>query len=110
MSIRFYENPEKKQVIAAITLRDGTTVKARATCSPEDTYDYENGRRLAEARLKVKLAKRDCVQTVREYEQAQDESVALTKRLQKLNKLWAHNAKYLADRREELVQVYRELS
>ena len=45
-----YVVKDNKEIIAISTYA-GKTVKARASCNPEDKYDEEFGKKLASARL-----------------------------------------------------------
>ena len=57
MTVKYIINPTKKYVIA-IVKSDGKAVKGVAKCSPNDTFDEEVGKRLAAARCKVKVMKK----------------------------------------------------
>lgn len=54
---QFTDNQNRKVVIA-ITNVAGHTVKGYAKCSPEDTFDFETGKKIAAARCNVKALKK----------------------------------------------------
>ena len=110
MSIRFYENPEKKQVIAIAILKDGSTVRAKATCASGDEYNYDYGKRLAGARLKARLAERDYITSLKEYDKALAEYGAMIIKLNKLSNVVEHNQRYFGDKYFELAEVINEIS
>ena len=110
MSIRFYENFEKKQVIAVTNLKDGSTVKARATCAPGELYNYEYGKRLAEARLKERLAQRDFKESIKAYNDACTAYTKALRRVQKLKQVISHNEHYLIERQIDTAEMLKEIS
>ena len=55
MKVRFIHINNK---IIAITKYAGDVIRASAKCNPEDEFNAAFGEKLAEAKLKVKLAKR----------------------------------------------------
>ena len=57
---KYYVNPEKKTVVCVITIRDdyfGQThrFEGKAKCSPEDVFDENIGRKIAQNRAFIKM-------------------------------------------------------
>lgn len=61
MKFEYVVNEEKRYVIA-MAKSDGKTIKGVAKCSPNDTFDVEVGKKLAEARCKYKVMKRQALE------------------------------------------------
>ena len=55
VEVQFYVNEEKGHVYAVAHFY-GKIVKGTAKCSPQDEFDVEKGKQLAEARLRYKMA------------------------------------------------------
>ena len=69
---RFYHATRdgQKQVIAVSTYA-GRTVRGRATCAPEDSYDEQAGREIAAARCNQEIARRRYLRACARYNEAQ---------------------------------------
>lgn len=82
---RFYHATRdgQKQVIAVSTYA-GRTVRGRATCAPEDSYDEQVGREIAAARCNEEIARRRYLRSCACYDEAQrkyEEAMAFLKRM-----------------------------
>ena len=61
MRYRYYEftdKPTGNKCVAAVSTFGGQDVRAVARCNVNDTYDVEFGKKLAKAKLDVKIAKK----------------------------------------------------
>lgn len=72
--------------IIAITRYAGKTLRASAKCNPEDKFDEDKGRKLAEARLKVKLVKHRKNWAMRQMIKADIEYIQALRKARKMNK------------------------
>ena len=61
MKFEFVVNPEKRYVIA-MAKSDGKVIKGIAKCSPTDVFDEALGKKLAAARCKLKIMKRQALE------------------------------------------------
>jgi len=57
---KYFVNPEKKTVVCIITVQDDYfreihCFEGKAKCSPEDTFDEETGRKIAQKRAYIKM-------------------------------------------------------
>lgn len=107
-NIQFYVN-DKTQTVYAVTQLYGKTVKAKAKCSPDDTFDLEKGKELAAARLEYKVAtliEKDFLEELRFTQKLRDEMVArYTKSIAKLTQLCLDSSKDVSETYHELIDV-----
>lgn len=78
---RFVINEDKQQIIA-ITNDAGETIKASASCSPNDTFDVNYGKQLAAVRANYKVALRRKKRAEKAVYAAQQEVIAAMARLE----------------------------
>lgn len=77
----FYEIPNN--TIVCVTRYKGQLIKAKAKCSPLDTYDIERGKKIAQARVMEKLAKKKHANALKRYIELSSQYDKLYKQLQK---------------------------
>ena len=55
---KFYEynDPKGKKTVSAVSTYAGRTVKGYAKCDPRDSFNIENGKKLAAARCNAKVS------------------------------------------------------
>ena len=86
---KIYVNKDKKHVIA-VGKFCGKYVRARAKCSPEDTFDEKKGAEIAEARCRVKItemiasaASRRLLEAVTNKQKLEEEINVISKQVSK---------------------------
>ena len=82
MKVRFIHVNNK---IIAVTKYAGDVIRASAKCNPEDEFDAATGEKLAEARLKVKLAKRRRTWAEKQRKKALEKCIQDTNTLNKMS-------------------------
>lgn len=78
---KYYEYTDKggKKTISAVSTYAGRTVKGYAKCDPRDSFDVENGKKLAAARCNAKVSAkrmRRAEQKMREAQNILDQAQA----------------------------------
>lgn len=91
----------KKEVVA-ISSYAGKTVKAKAICSPEDTYDEELGKEIARLRCAVKIDEKRA-------RRAKKEKDALLRAEAELARKLLKNSNYVVDSIAQLKHDKKEL-
>ena len=86
----FYERNGVKY-IAAISSYKKRTVKGIAKCNPEDVYDEEFGKRLAEARCSKKINHLRSKDIYKEYAKTLENLIDMRVQLNKLDKIYSHS-------------------
>ena len=66
-----YKFVHLKNRVIAISTYAGKTVKGEADCHPDDEFDIEFGEKLAEARCRVKVAKKRAARAKKKYIEAE---------------------------------------
>lgn len=82
MKVRFIHVNNK---IIAVTKYAGDVIRASAKCNPEDEFNAAFGEKLAEARLKVKLAKRRKTWAEKQRKKALEKCIQATNTLNKMS-------------------------
>ena len=77
----FYETPNN--TIVCVSRYKGQLVKAKAKCSPLDTYDIERGKEIAQARVDAKIAKKKHMAAVKRYSEINCKYNKIAEQLQK---------------------------
>ena len=68
---KYYTN--NKDVVVAVSTYAGKTVRGVAKLDPRDTFDLEEGKRIAEARCNEKIAFKRLERARKKYQEANDE-------------------------------------
>lgn len=98
---KFYVNKEKKEVIAVCRYA-GRTVRAKAKCRPEDTFDIEKGKELAYKRAEVKVKKIKQKNAAAKYAQAIKQMFQADEYSKKMFKYYSDAALQYCEAAEEL--------
>lgn len=64
---KFYQNGNE---VICVSSYGGKKVRAVAKCSPEDTFDFDAGKRLAQARVDAKIADKRAARATAKYTEA----------------------------------------
>ena len=77
----FYETPNN--TVVCVSRYKGQLIKAKAKCSPLDTYDRATGEMIAQARVDAKIAKKKHMAAVNRYSTINREYNKIAAELQK---------------------------
>ena len=105
--IKFYSSD--KEVIAVSSFA-GKTIKGIARCNPEDTFSFETGKKLAEARCNNKIALKKVQNTKLRLEEALKAYAEAQKHLNFMFGCHESATKYLQDTQNALDNLLRELN
>ena len=101
-----------RQKVVAITRHRGKTVRAVATCQPEDTFDEEFGKRVAKLKLELKLTDLRSKSAEREYDELIKCKEDLYDMIDEIEARLENTDEYLImldDERADLVDEYMEI-
>ena len=103
-----YVVKDNKEIIAISTYA-GKTVKARASCNPEDKYDEEFGKKLAAARLECKVAKKRVANAKRKRENARNAFLEADRYYNKTQDYYNDSCKGIAEAEKHLEELIKTL-
>lgn len=96
--------------VIAVSTYEGKVVRGVAKCDPKDSFDIETGKKLAEARCRVKIAKKRYARAKREYNKAYDAYNAASARVDKMNDYAIDSKVGVAEAQEALAKLEKALS
>lgn len=86
MHFDYIVNAEKRYVIA-LARSDGKIVKGIAKCSPVDNFDVETGKKIASARCKAKVMRKQALSAAKKVDEAREAFELAKKRLYEAEEL-----------------------
>lgn len=101
-----------RQKVVAITRHRGKTVRAVATCQPEDTFDEAFGKRVAKLKLELKLTGLRYKSASQEYDELMEFKHELYDMLDEVEDRLANTDEYLImleEERDDLIDDYMEI-
>lgn len=105
--VRTLKNDVKQ--IFAISSYAGKTVKAKATCSPEDNFNEAKGKELAAARLEVKVSQKRVKNAERKRKIARNTLLDATNHFEKMEGYLNDSKKELAEAEKNLESIMKSL-
>lgn len=101
-----------RQKVVAITRHRGKTVRAVATCQPEDTFDEAFGKRVAKLKLEMKLTDLRYKSASQEYDELSACRDELCDMIAEIEARMENTDEYLDmldDERDDLICEYMEI-
>lgn len=101
-----------RRKVVAITRHRGKTVRAVATCQPEDTFDETFGKRVAKLKLELKLTDLRYKSASKEYDELMEFKNELCDMLDEVETRLENTDEYLFmldEERDELVADYIDI-
>lgn len=101
-----------RRKVVAITRHRGKTVRAVATCQPEDTFDETFGKRVAKLKLELKLTDLRYKSASKEYDELMEFKNELCDMLDEVEARMENTDEYLImleDENSDLVDEYMEI-
>lgn len=101
-----------RQKVVAITRHRGKTVRAVATCQPDDIFDEEFGKKVAKLKLEIKLTDLRYKNASKEYDELVEVKHELCDMLDEIEARLDNTDEYLntlEDERDDLVYEYMDV-
>lgn len=95
--------------IIAVSTYAGKVVKGVAKCDPRDTFDFETGKKIAEARCAKKIADKREKRAREKYQKAQAQAAEAVKYLEKMENYLKDSCEEVAEAEDALEQILSEV-
>jgi len=103
---KFFQHPTKKGTeIIAMSTYGGKTVKGKAICHPNDTFNEELGKTIAAARCNLKIANKRAKRARAQYDEAAKAYAAAYKRVKDMEEYFDDAAAEVAEGRNYLISL-----